>query len=51
MQYFKCKNCKKLLVKYDILVGEVEIICTRCGNKNRLEARLKQEVKVTIVKE
>lgn len=51
MQYFKCKNCKKLLFKYDIHVGEVEIICTRCGNKNRLEARLKPDVKVKIVKE
>ena len=51
MQYFKCKNSKNLLFKYDIHVGEVEIICTRCGNINRLEARLKPEVKVTIVKE
>lgn len=51
MQYFKCKNCNKLLFKHDIHIGEVEIICQRCGTKNRLEARLKPEVKVEIVKE
>ena len=51
MKYFKCKNCNKLLFKHDIHVGEVEIICPRCGTKNRLEARLKPEVKVEIVKE
>lgn len=51
MKYFKCKNCNKLLFKHDIHIGEVEIICPRCGTKNRLEARLKPEVKVEIVKE
>lgn len=44
MQEIRCKKCKRLLAKEKISNGLLEIVCPRCGNRNKFE-RVGSDVK------
>jgi len=42
MNDFRCEQCGKLLCREDILFGQIEVKCNRCGWMNEFKYKLSE---------